>query len=365
MVAIMPITKDDLLSLLPDQNDYHPGLHIKKDLGLELFQNVVIQKAINFPIPLYVVTYNSRYPERAIFYSKVRSIKTSFLTKLKQYGIDNKFKHVRLTPPIDLTYFNNARPRSGAYFYVRDMAGETFRDEKMFQAINESLVEMEDEKDHCLFTGSTHNLPRPTKKLIEDVLNPDYVLQIVRSIQKNKQALIHSKTAERLVDLLNDILVQDNIYFIYNKFNDDLIYKGGFYKKTGEIEIHLGQAINNILEKEENFNSFLLKAKEVIGHELIHRLQFIKDNEKKMDAEKYDTIKEYLSSPYEIMSFAWQIVEWHRNDGMDDDEIKKMLQKKDLGKYKNGVLDKFHDVFSIADKPLRLLYKYMYMYLDA
>jgi hypothetical protein len=143
----MPIS-DDILSLLPDPNDYRPGLHLKKDLGLELFQNVVIQKAINFPIPLYMVTYNSRYPERAIFYSKVKAIKTSFLTKLKQYGIDNKFKQVRLTPPIDLNYFNNARPRSGAYFYIRDMAGEQFRDKNMFQQINESLVLVEDD---CLF----------------------------------------------------------------------------------------------------------------------------------------------------------------------------------------------------------------------
>jgi len=359
----MPISQDDLLDLLPIK-DYRPGQQLKIDLGLANFQNVVIQKAINFPIPLYVVTYNSRYPERAIFYSKVKSIKTSFLAKLRQYGNQSKFKTIKLTPPVDLNYFNKTL-RTNVIIYARDMCGEQFRDKNMFQVINESIVEMEDEKDYCLFTGSSHNLFQPTKKLIEDVLNPDYVLQIIRSIQKNKQALVHSKTAERLVDLLNDILVQDNIYFIYNKFNDDLIYKGGFYKKTGEIEIHLGQAINNILEKEENFNSFLLKAKEVIGHELIHRLQFIKDNEKKMDAEKYDTIKEYLSSPYEVMSFAWQIVEWHRNDGMDDDEIKKMLQKKDARKYKNGVLDKFHDVFSIVDKPLRLLYKYMYMYLGA
>jgi hypothetical protein len=64
------------------------------------------------------------------------------------------------------------------------------------------------------------------------------------------------------------------------------------------------------------------------------------------------------------MSFAWQIVEWHRNEGMQDEEIKKMLQKKDTSKYRNGVLDKFHDTFSFGDKPLRLLYKYMYMYLD-
>lgn len=137
MVANMPISQDDLLSLIP-HNDFRPGLQLKKDLGLENFQNVVIQKAINFPIPLYVVTYNSRHPERAIFYSKVKNIKTSFIKRLRQYGVANKFKSLKLTPPVDLNYFNQ-RIRSNAYLLIRDMAGEQFVDPKMFQQINESL----------------------------------------------------------------------------------------------------------------------------------------------------------------------------------------------------------------------------------
>lgn len=139
----MPITKDDLLSLIPSKNDYRPGAQLKKDLGLDLFQNVVIQKAINFPIPLYVVTYNSRYPERAIFYSKVKSITTSFITKLKRFGVENKFKTIRLTPPVDLNYFNNIRLKSGTYIFMRDMAGEFVVNNKLFTKINENFVCMD------------------------------------------------------------------------------------------------------------------------------------------------------------------------------------------------------------------------------
>lgn len=136
----MSISKDDILNLLPIK-DYRPGQQLKIDLGLANFQNVVIQKAINFPIPLYVVTYNSRYPERAIFYSKVKAIKTSFLAKLRQYGNQSKFKMLKLTPPVDLNYFNKTL-RSNFYIYCRDLCGENFRDKKMFQQINESLVEI-------------------------------------------------------------------------------------------------------------------------------------------------------------------------------------------------------------------------------
>jgi len=141
MVVDMPIDTNTILDIIPKQN-YRPGLQLKKDLGLENFQNVVIQKAINYPITMYVVSFNSRYPERAIFYSKVKNIKTSAIKRLKQYGQENKFKDIKLTPPVDLDYFMG-RVRSNAYVYLRDMCGEQYRDKQMFQMMNESLIEIQ------------------------------------------------------------------------------------------------------------------------------------------------------------------------------------------------------------------------------
>ena len=55
---------------------------------------------------------------------------------------ENKFKDIKLTPPVDLDYFMG-RVRSNAYVYLRDMCGEQYRDKQMFQMMNESLIEIQ------------------------------------------------------------------------------------------------------------------------------------------------------------------------------------------------------------------------------
>lgn len=363
----MPITKDDVLSLLPDKNDYRPGLQLKKDLGLELFQNVVIQKAINFPIPLYVVTYNSRYPERAIFYSKVKAIKTSLITKLKQYGVANKFKELRLTPPIDLNYFNS-RLRTNSMIFCRDMCGEQFRDDKMFQRINESLIEVKkDTRNYCIFTG----------KILEGIIRPNkYTNEISAIVKRNSNLLSQNDNENNIIFLLNSLLYNKyKIHFIYDEnSNRNLpISIAAYNYKNNDIEVGITDTLLNNTKDNGILKQLFEQIELIIGHEIIHRLQFGQNKIKKLmnkynveNIDDLNQVRKYLSDKDEIMAYAWQIVEFFKVHDYSKEKIKTLLQSNHLDneKYQYEPLYYYHKVFTINDTPLKLLYKYMYSYLD-
>ena len=365
-VAIMPISKDELVDLLPIK-DYRPGQQLKIDLGLANFQNVVIQKAINFPIPLYVVTYNSRYPERAIFYSKVKSIKTSFLAKLRQYGNQSKFKTIKLTPPVDLNYFNKTL-RTNCYVYCRDMCGEQFRDKNMFQVMNESLVIVEEDFENCcLFTG----------RIFEGIIRPNsYIEEMLNSLKSNV-GFLASVDKQHLSFFLN------SLFYIKYKihFNNDTdssrgvpISKAAHNYRTNIIEVNITDILLNNLQDEKILNHFVEQFEIIVGHEILHRLQYGKNKIKNFmnkynveDVNDLNQVRRYLSDKEEIMAYAWQIVEFFKIHDYKREKIKNLLKNNELEneKYQYEPLYYYHKVFKINDAPLRLLYKYMYMYLDS
>jgi hypothetical protein len=154
-------------------------------------------------------------------------------------------------------------------------------------------------------------------------------------------------------------------------------FQGGFNEKTSTIRILTPLSTistKNYLQFVENFGSFVI-------HELIHRYQFNKGkysevreklfNIKKQKALDYITqpqnsekARNYFSDKYELMSYAWQIVESFRIKGMDNPSIQKILQQDSQIKFEYGgqILIDYHNLFHKDSKVLKRLYKYMYEY---
>lgn len=136
---ILPITTDigDLTGL--DNivsTKRHTGTHIKKDLGLENYPYVYIQKILNGSIPIFIVTFDSRRPNIYLSPIKVRKIDTSQVKKIKKYGKQFIFKDYKMTLPI-LIEDSNIIVSSGNMFIIRDIAGEYYKGSKR-PKINES-----------------------------------------------------------------------------------------------------------------------------------------------------------------------------------------------------------------------------------
>jgi hypothetical protein len=117
------------------------GQTLQKDLGLsKLGNNVYIQKVIGIALPIYIVTFNSRYSTTLIGSTRVKNIKSTWLGKVKIKGVHLYLKHIKLTPPLQLnssmTYMV-----SGSLIIMRDIAGELFRNPKVVecQKINNKL----------------------------------------------------------------------------------------------------------------------------------------------------------------------------------------------------------------------------------
>jgi len=108
------------------------GKILIRDLGLEKFgKNIFIQKVIGSALPIYIITYNSKYPNVALSASKVKKLKFTWIGKIKRKAIHTYVKPVKLTPPL---YLDSAMVTmtSGSLVIFRDLAGEYLRNYKMF-----------------------------------------------------------------------------------------------------------------------------------------------------------------------------------------------------------------------------------------
>lgn len=112
------------------------GEKLKQDLGLGKFKYILIHKILSLPINVYVITINSRFPGIYIPFKRAKYLKSAYLKKLKKHlGLmqtaNYTAKDMVTTPPIPLTSFD--RPiNNNDVVMVRDMAGEFYRNPKMF-----------------------------------------------------------------------------------------------------------------------------------------------------------------------------------------------------------------------------------------
>lgn len=139
--------------------------------------------------------------------------------------------------------------------------------------------------------------------------------------------------------------------------------------RFGRIRIYFNELALNIFKSDKIFNKFKEMLTVCLKHELIHRGQALRISDRKLRAKvlkkDYDDIIKYLSDKQEIMSFAWEIIELLRIKGLKNKEILSLI-KSDIKQLRriNEIIDIYFEYFSIEDYQIKLLLKYMYMYLE-
>lgn len=153
----------------------------------------------------------------------------------------------------------------------------------------------------------------------------------------------------------------DKILFEYAK-GDGILQKARYNVNTSDI---------HLIYDEDSYDIFLDFFKEMLGHELIHRLQYLKDKAKIVksykDISKEEDLIKYLSDKKEIMSHAWQTIQAFKMCG---------LSNKDIFNYINGsiklsshillnniIYRMYKKYFTKDSKVFKQYYKYMYEYL--
>jgi len=223
-----------------------------------------------------------------------------------------------------------------------------FKDEKYMWVIHEAVINIE---------GYANNVKKLFKEIKGEVLNK-----------------FKNKTLDELYWFFNEVLKNNKIEFKSSGSSGSLyVRNGAINRKTLIIHINCNSNIIDIVTDSKKYDSFLNEVIIVIGHELIHREQMIHINDVKLREYIYNlilvkdlnTARKYLSRKYEIMSYAWQIIETFRMTSITDKEIQSILQDSSQKKFAfSPILLWYHKVFTIEEEPLKRLCKNMFEYLN-
>jgi len=217
-----------------------------------------------------------------------------------------------------------------------------------------------------------------TLPMVEMVLHPDSYVNILTEKIINFYNKNEFNNLKDLIDSLNSYFIIEKIEFIKGKKLlkfDSGIDSGGYNPKNNKIIFFYTEDIinafkfKNIKNDYEDFKWFLEDFKDYLGHETIHRMQSIEDKVKYIKAMSGENEKLHYSQPKEIMAYAWLIVQTFKMNGKDEDYIKFILSgKRDLNNVKviNYIpaFKKYYNLFDKDSKVMKLLYKYIYLYMD-
>lgn len=220
--------------------------------------------------------------------------------------------------------------------------------------------------------------------LFEAVIHVEKEIEII----KNIITPLDFKQVDRIEDfenILNLALDDRKIKFKHVSINSKDMFLGATTNiRTKFIIVNMSNKIADMIINKK-LNQEFLDGFSIIGHELEHREQILRIKYEELrdkiftamakrskDVSDNPTVLNfqvsYLSDVREIMSYAWQIVNNFRVRGIEDYWIKKFLSSEDSMKFKLGgqVLEDYHTVFNKikSNTALKLLYKYMYQYLD-
>ena len=215
----------------------------------------------------------------------------------------------------------------------------------------------------------------------EAVVKPKhYLFDIGKVISKHEKDFINIKNPERLCIKLSLLMRIHKIKFKYDKkatSETGIYFKFGFsgakttVDKYNTITIVLNQYILNI-KNHEDFKIFYKYFLMVLEHELIHRGQFlhIKGEALKNSVIRgYDEndIEQYIDKK-EIMAYAWTIIqEFKLMFNFDNNKIRGIIKTRPLVNVTfSPTLEFYRDITTKGKNSwvLKLLYKYMYLYLD-
>jgi len=135
------------------------------------------------------------------------------------------------------------------------------------------------------------------------------------------------------------------------------------------IRIYCNPLILQIQQNEIFLNSFKKELLFVLKHELVHRGQNfqIKDLDVrfKVMSSPHESLMKDLSDKKEIMARAWEIIELFKlkNDFTKKEIINRIIKHDDYRGI-NNTLDFYFRAFGKNSPEIKLLYKYMYLYLE-
>lgn len=205
--------------------------------------------------------------------------------------------------------------------------------------------------------------------LFEDVIRPElYINNLLNILDENKYILEKYKDyhPQELCNAFSKLYKSHNIVFILKPSQiDKFVWNGS----TDAKNISSVWCNTNIVEAYQNYNEFKAQFEKFLKHEIIHREQQRRiNNEKVIDKiiklSRQSQIK-YYGSKQEIMAYAWQIIFDFRIAGKPDEIIKQLISKDSFVANRfSKPLEAYKTLFEKDSDVLKLLYKYIYMYLD-
>lgn len=205
------------------------------------------------------------------------------------------------------------------------------------------------------------------ENMFEAVIKPElYIENLLELIDDNKSILKKFTHPEDICTALSALYKSHKIFFKVseNKLSDSIVHDAGHTKENIFIFCN-----PNIVDAYENYKEFKIQFERLLKHEIIHRQQFLRVNneeviQKIIKKSRQDQIN-YFKSKQEIMAYAWQIVYDFRITGKPDEVIKELINKESFFATKNSkILEIYKNLFKEGSEEIKLLYKYIYMYLD-
>jgi len=135
------------------------------------------------------------------------------------------------------------------------------------------------------------------------------------------------------------------------------------------IRIYCNPFLLKIQQNEIFLNSFKKELLVVLKHELIHRGQDLQVKDLKLRFEvmssSHESLIKDLADKKEIMARAWEIIELFKlKNDFTKEEIRIRIIKHDDYRGLNNTLDFYFKAFGKNSSVIKLLYKYMYLYLE-
>lgn len=119
------IKPDIVLQNLVYGKSIHSGKQLKNLLGLEDYKFVWVRKVLNVSIPIFIIIYNSRFPNLYLPTQKVMKLKAFGIHKTKKI-INQELQGFILSLPVLLDNYKK-KILSGSIIIYNDIAGEYFQ----------------------------------------------------------------------------------------------------------------------------------------------------------------------------------------------------------------------------------------------
>lgn len=112
------------------------GAILKDKLGLGKFKFVLMQRMLGVSQPIFVISFDSRFPNVLLSMSKIKKLKFTWMGKIRaSFDYENVTKNkAKFTPPLRIEV-SDVLPKGNAIILLQDLAGEHYRRPQMFECV--------------------------------------------------------------------------------------------------------------------------------------------------------------------------------------------------------------------------------------